>query len=538
MCSLLVIAIFGAFCRVLTAEFTDYDGNLYVTQNFFVQRGLNAESLKWAFTAVYAATWQPLTWLSFMLDHELYGLKPAGYHLTNLLLHIANTLLLFGVLKQMTGSAERSAFVAGLFALHPLRVESVAWVAERKDVLSSFFWMLTMWAYVRYVQFPRIKTYIPVIIFFVLGLMSKPMLVTVPFVLLLLDYWPLGRTLFSRCSSNLVCTRLSNKRLIFEKVPLFILSILSSIIAYIAQERGGALSSLDKMSLGIRLANAAVSYIAYIRQMIWPTNLGVLYPHPRDTIPILQVIGAIFLLIFLSIIVLRLTGRGPYMGVGWAWYLGTLVPVIGFVQIGAHAMADRFTYIPMIGLFVVIAWRLPELAGCIRIDGKKGELEKEQVSCFRFFRFSILPITAIIVFIAFGICSWVQTGYWQNSIALFKRAVGVTHGNSIAMVNLAGVLIREGRINEAKAYLMRAVELRPGARAYNNLGLVAEKEGKIDKAIDYFLEAIKYDPSYIGAYYNLANLLIRERRIEEAVSYHKKQLRSNQRIPTCMSVSP
>ncbi len=350
------------------------------------------------------------------------------------------------------------------------------------------------------------------------------MLVTLPFVLLLLDYWPLCRTVFSRFSSNLICARLNNRNLILEKVPLFIISVVFSVIAYIAQSQSGAVSTLDKIPAGARFANAAVAYVAYIRQMFLPTNLGVLYPHPRDTLPTWQVVGAVLLLILLTLAVLRIMDRKPYVGMGWAWYIGTLIPVVGFVQVGAQAMADRYTYIPLIGLFIIVAWGIPDLVGRVRNNGSKEIPETGQLSYSSFIRCSVLPITAIIIFIALGICSWIQTKYWQNSIELFKRAVAVTHNNCIALVNLSGVLTKEDKINEAKAYLMRAIEIRPDAKAYNNLAIISEKEGKIDEAIAYFLEAIEYDPNYAGAHYNLANLLAREGRLAEAVSHYKQAI--------------
>jgi len=364
----LVVATLLVFWPVLNSEFINLDDGVYVTNNPNVQRGLTLENVKWAFTDTSAGFWHPLTWLSHMLDCQLFGLNPGAHHLTNLLFHLANTLLLFWVLKRMTGRPGASTFIAALFALHPLHVESVAWVSERKDVLSTFFWILTMGLYLRYVEQPGIHRYLLVLLSFTLGLMSKAMLVTLPFVLLLLDYWPLGRLLFKQDSKSSLLPdpgmahyqRLSPLRLVREKIPLLILSGTWCVLTFFAEKSLGAIGGLGTIPLGTRLANAISSYGLYLERTIWPRNLAVFYPYP-DTIPLGQVIMGGFLLVGLSCIVIRYALSRPYLSVGWLWYLGTLVPVIGLVPVGSHVMADRYTYVPLIGLFIMIAMGLPDL---------------------------------------------------------------------------------------------------------------------------------------------------------------------------------
>lgn len=365
VCLILILAIFTVFWQVRSHDFVNYDDDKYVTENRDVKAGLTTQSIIWAFTTTHASNWHPLTWLSHMLDISLFGLNPGWHHLTNLLFHIANTLLLFLILRGMTEEFWKSAFVAALFALHPLHVESVAWIAERKDVLSTFFWMLTILAYAYYVKHPVLRRYLFVLFSFLLGLMSKPMLVTLPFVLLLLDYWPLGR--FQMEESGITRNPKKHKskhpeyqksialRLVREKTPFFVLAGFSSIITFIAQQHGGTVRSLEFLPVKTRVANALISYVAYIGKMIWPFNLAVLYPHPGTTLPMWQTILAGLFLLFISYLVIRKVKKLPYLSIGWFWYVGTLVPVIGLVQVGAQSMADRYTYIPLIGLFI----RLP-----------------------------------------------------------------------------------------------------------------------------------------------------------------------------------
>lgn len=355
---LLILITVTVFCRVVGFDFVGLDEDVYVIENKHVKQGLTGKGIIWAFTTTEACFWHPLVWLSYMLEYTLFGEKPFIYHLTNLLLHIANTLLLFAVLNRMTHSAWGSWFVAALFAVHPLHVESVAWIAQRKDVLSTLFFMLTLLAYVRYVSCQRLGTYLAVTALFALGLMSKPMLVTLPFVLLLIDYWPLCRTGLTNFSS---LKKEQTMTLIAEKVPLLVLSLCSSAIAIFAQKGGGALANLQTFPLGIRLANSLVAYVVYLYKTIWPQSLAVFYPHPGDSLSAWQVVGATLLLAVITFFVLMVGKRVPFIPVGWFWYVVTLIPVIGLVQVGSHAMADRYTYVPLIGIFILITWGVSDL---------------------------------------------------------------------------------------------------------------------------------------------------------------------------------
>jgi len=404
---LLTAAVFGIFRHSIKNDFVNFDDDKYVTCNTHVQAGLTKESVSWALTSVDAKNWHPLTWLSHMLDIQVYGSNPAGHHLTNVLLHVLNTLLLFLALNRMTGHVWRGAFVAALFGVHPLHVESVAWVAERKDVLSAFFWMLTMLAYVRYVEMPKPGRYPLVLLSFALGLMAKPMLVTLPFVLLLLDYWPLDRLKLH-----------SWWKLVVEKTPLFVFAAASSIVTYIVQSKGGAIGILEHLSLGARISNAVVSYMDYIGKMFWPRNLAVFYPYPVHGPPIWEIVGAGAALVCVSILVIRAGGRRPYLPVGWLWYLGTLVPVIGLVQVGRQAMADRYSYVPLIGLFIIVAWGVPDLASRKRW---------------------ILAVAAGPALSALMLCTWFQVGVWRNNITFFEHALASTSDNYVAQNNLASI---------------------------------------------------------------------------------------------------
>ena len=368
ICVFLVVATFAIYSQVQDHEFLNYDDKQYVTDNLKVQAGLTRESVSWAFTISHHATWFPMTWLSHMLDYQLYGSHPKGHHLTSLFLHIANALILFIVLSRMTGALWQSGFVAVIFALHPFNVESVAWVAQRTNVLSTFFWLLTMWAYIRYVEKPNIKRSGLMVLFFALGLMSKPMLVTLPFVLLLMDYWPLRRFKLGQEKGNGdIPEKYTDKgpdilRLVREKIPLFLLATGAGIVTFIVQKSGGALQSMETISLSARLTNAMVSYLEYLEKTVWPKGLAVFYPHPGNALAAWKGILCGLALVGITAIVNQgLLGRHPYLAVGWFWYLGTLVPVIGIVQAGFQAMADRYAYVPLIGIFIIVAWGVPEL---------------------------------------------------------------------------------------------------------------------------------------------------------------------------------
>lgn len=539
---LLIFTTLVVFHQLPRHDFINLDDNLLVYENPQVLAGLTKGGFIWAFTRFHAEYWHPVTWLSHMLDCQLFGLRPGMHHLTSLLFHLANSVLLLLVLRKMTGALWRSAFVAALFALHPLHVESVAWVAERKDVLSGFFWFLTIWAYAYYAERPGLNRYLLVLLSFALGLMAKPMVVTLPFVLLLLDYWPLGRMQLHNVNTedDLTITRSPVSRLVWEKIPLFALTAVMIVATIVVQEKVGALKALEEFSLKTRIANALVSYISYIAKMIWPYNLAVYYPYP-GTIPIWQASGAGLLLICLSVVVIRAAKNRPYLPVGWFWYLGTLVPVIGLIQVGSQAMADRYTYLSLIGLFIMIAWGVPSL-----MEGWRH-------------RQTVLAISTTVLLLGFIMCTWLQVRHWENSVTLFQHTVNVTTRNHFAHNNLGVALTRRGRLDEAISHYSEALRIKPNAaevhnnlanalaargnaeeavshyyealrvnpdyaRAHNNLGNALAGLGRVDKAIDHYQEALRIKPDYAAAHYNLGNVLLSQGSIEEAIRHYKEVL--------------
>jgi Tfp pilus assembly protein PilF len=513
----LIVATFAVFGHVQNHAFLNFDDNAYVTENRQVQSGLTPEGVTWAFTTMYAANWHPLTWLSHMLDCQLYGLNPSGHHLTNLVFHIASTLLLFLVLKRMTGALWRSGIVAALFALHPLHVESVAWVAERKDVLSTFFWMLTMWTYIRYIDRPKLNRYLLVLLFFTLGLLSKPMLVTLPFVLLLLDYWPLRRFQFGQLSEN--CKSPTSKsmnpgdqksialHLFWEKAPFFVLCAASSILTIFAQQKGGAVVPLEYYPFESRIANALVSYVSYVEKMIWPRHLAVFYPY-QEMLPIWKIVGSGLLLIGVSVLVIRAARRRPSLVVGWLWYLGTLIPVIGLVQVGGQAMADRYTYVPLIGLFIMIVWSVPDILAGWR------------------YRKVVLSMSAGLLLSLLMIVTTLQVTHWQNNITLFEHSLDVTSNNYLSHTNLGLALGHQGRIQEAIDHLAESLRIKPDfAETHNGMGVALGHQGRYQEANDHFAEALRIKPDYEEAYSNLGALLLRQGKNEEAIVYFNEALR-------------
>jgi len=508
ICLFLVIAILVVYWQVRNFQFVNYDDRQYVTKNHHVQDGLTIESIKWSFTAIHASNWHPLTWLSHMLDCQIYGMNPGRHHMTNVLLHILNALLLFLVFKRMTGDLWQSGFVAALFALHPLHVESVAWVAERKDVLSTFFLMLTLWSYTRYVEDSEFNKYLLVILFFIIGLMAKPMLVTLPFGLLLFDYWPLKRfQLGSSGDKNHTMKKPFYWGLIWEKTPLFFLSAVSSVGTYLAQKSSGAVHSLASIPFHTRVANAMVSYVSYIGKMIWPNNLAVLYPYPESKM-LWKVAGAGLFLIVVSVIAFRMKRTKPYFVVGWLWYLGTLVPVIGFVQVGVQAMADRYTYLPLIGIFIIIAWGVPDW-----------------VPKWRYRRIGLAATTIAILAILI-ITARLQVRYWSNSVTLFEHALDVTVDNSIAHLNLGEALAEQGKINAAVIHYYEALRIKPGLVApHLNLGVALKEEGKLDEAIDHFTTALRLKPDCAEAQYELGDTLNKKGDFAGAVKHYQEAIR-------------
>jgi hypothetical protein len=479
-----VIITVTAFWQLKDCGFINFDDNLYVYENAYVQSGLNWNSIGYAFSTELAkeSGCTPLVWLSLMLDFQIFGLNPQGFHLMNLLFHVMNTILLFLVLSRMTKRLWLSAFVACLFAIHPLHVESIAWISERKDVLSTFFWMLTMGAYSYYVEHPGFWRYFLVLLFFVLGLMAKSMLVTLPFVLLLLDYWPLQRFVVKKPADPKYKWSLIY-RFLWEKVPLFVLAILTSIVTYFVAQSAGFMRN-EAIPLGVRIGNAFISYIAYMGKMIWPSNLAVPYPHPGFLVP-WQVMGSVFLLIVITLVVIWRAKKFPYLATGWLWYVGTLVPVIGIVQLGGQAMADRFTYIPLIGLFIMVAWGVPDLL-------IKWKHRKE-----------ILLTSYVLTILSLSIITWTQVGYWRNNITLYDHTLKVTDNNFFIYTNRGVAYNSLGNYSQAIDDFSRAIEINPGyALAYYNRGVAYSNLGNYKQAIEDYGRAIEIRPGFALAYIN------------------------------------
>ena len=629
LCLLLAIATLAVFLPVARQGFVSYDDSDYVTENAHVLSGLTRANVVWAFTTGHASNWHPVTWLSHMLDCQLFGTRAGAQHLVSVGFHIANALLLLLLLRRMTGALWRSALVAALFALHPLHVESVAWASERKDVLSGFFFLLTVGAYVRYVEGRRARGkepgkemegeraegrrpkpernpkpevrnpkssggrperqtgnqdaasrflllpppifYVAALLFLALGLMSKPMLVTLPCVLLLLDYWPLRRFELSTLNSQL-STRL---RLLAEKAPFFLLAAASSVITFIVQRKGGAVST--SLPVGGRIANALVSYVRYIGKMFWPVDLSILYPHPGRWLA-WQVIASAALLLAIFVAVLRLARGRPYLAVGWLWFCGTLVPAIGLIQVGIQSMADRYTYLPLIGLFIMLVWWINELIP------------------ERPWRGQALAAGGVSVLAACALLTVRQIQFWRDSEALFGHAVKVTRNNYLAYNNLGFYLSGQGRPAEAMENYRQSLKINPAyddalnnlgyalagqkkyaeaiplyeaalrirpnhaevhnnlgnalsevgkideaiqhylvalaqkpdhADAHNNLGIALAMKGKLDEAIPHFQAAIRAKPGYASAHSNLGNALAAQHRLDEAIKEYKEALRLN-----------
>jgi len=494
---LLVAAVLLVYRSVLDADFVNYDDQAYVTENRHVTVGLVAPSVAWAFTAFEAGNWHPLTWLSHMADCQAFALRPRGHHATSLALHALASLLVFLVMRRLTGGTWRSALVAGLFALHPLNVESVAWVSERKNVLSTVFWLLTLGAYAGYARRPAPGRYLLVALFLSLGLLAKPMVVTLPCVLLLLDVWPLGRVVLGAPDTR---TRL--QALALEKLPLLGLSVLSSLLTVAAQRAGGAVTSLEAIPLGARLANALVSYVAYLGKLFWPRRLAVFYPHPGTSLASPRVALCAVALLFLSALIWRERARRPYLLVGWLWYLGTLVPVIGLVQVGSQAMADRYAYVPLLGIFVMLSFGAGEVAAAY---GRRA-----------------LAAACVLCLAALGVLTARQARLWHDSRSLFAHALDVTEKNYVAETNLGLVDAKELRWEDAIGSFRRALAIRPGhAEARANLGVALAKMGKLDEAIPQLERALKVDPGSSLTHANLG-LALRGRDLPRALEHMRR----------------
>ncbi|MGO9527950.1 MAG: tetratricopeptide repeat protein [Verrucomicrobiia bacterium] len=530
--------MFVVYGQTLHHEFVNFDDEDYVYENSEVISGLTWHGVTWAFTQCSVSNWHPVTWISHMLDCQVYGLNPAGHHLTSVLLHAATTILLFLVLRQMTGALWPSAFVAVVFAVHPLRVESVAWVSERKDVLSGLFFMLTLAAYVRYARNAfSLGRYLLVVLCFAMGLMSKPMLVTLPFVLLLLDYWPLGR--IPPTAPRPVLSAL--RPLVVEKIPLFVLSIASCAVTIRAQ--GEAVATISKAPVALRIGNAAVSYVAYLGQMAWPVRLAPFYPLFANDLPIWKIGSALVLLVGISVAVFSLRQKRPWLLVGWLWYVGMLAPVIGLLQVGNQARADRYTYLPQIGVCLLVAWTARDAFSSRR----RGHL--------------ILGAASLCVIAALMALATIQTSYWRNSMSLWTHALSCTSRNYAACNNLGGVLFERGQAAQAIDEYQKALEIKPdflearfnlanalaslgrsaeaieqyqkafeinpdNANAHNSLGTVLLQQGRTADAIEQYQQALRIKPDFAQAHYNLGNALVSAGRLHDAIDQYQQALRS------------
>ena len=470
ICGLLAGATFALYSSVRHHPFLNLDDDQYVTNNINVQGGVSWDTIRWAFTSYYALNWHPLTWLSHALDVQMFGLDPAGHHEINLLLHVVNVLLLYWVLQRATGYAGRSAMVAALFALHPINVESVAWIAERKNVLSMMFFLLALGAYRWYAAKPDWRRYGVVALLFALGLLAKPQVITLPFVLLLWDYWPLGRMGTAPGWEETV-KRPPEKTfspLLLEKVPLFMLCVASSIVTMKAQAAGGAVASFIKYPLWVRLENALVSYARYLGKFFWPTELAPMYPHPGDSVKFAQVFAAAVLLLVISKLVWDARER-RYLPVGWLWFLGTMVPMIGIVQVGHQAMADRYAYLPFVGLFIMLCWGVPDLLARRKVPR------------------AWLAVASSSVLLVLSVAAHRQLSYWSDNVRLWSRVTQVIGPNLISEERTADELMKRGESEAAMEHYQRAVAIQPTDPASNlALGVYEQSRGQLSEAIQRY----------------------------------------------------
>ncbi len=506
LCAVLLAVTLGLFMQTGNHQFISLDDPQYVTNNPFVKGGITIRNIVWAFTTTTASNWHPLTWLSHMLDVEFFGLNPRGHHLTSVFIHSVATLLLFLLLARITDAPWQSLFVAALFALHPFHVESVAWVAERKDILSSFFWLLTLLFYGGYVKHQGVKFYLLALLSFIAGLMTKPMLVTLPVVMLLLDYWPFNRfrreqTVGETVSGSTLLT------LMKEKVPFLLFSALSALLTLYAQNKGGALKSLESTSFHLRIENAVIAYAKYIGITIWPHDLALLYPFP-SSLPLWQALGSTLLLLCISSVVIRYRRRYPYLLVGWFWFLITLLPVIGLVQVGGQSMADRYTYIPLTGLFIMSSWFVP--------DVMQGWRHRQ----------AVLAILAGIIIFASVLVTWHQLDYWKDNLSLYRHTLQVTTGNYLILNNYGIALAEKGRFEDAILQYQEALRAWPkSATAHVNWGAALAHQGKFPEAIGHYTEALRLIPDYALAHGNMGRALAQIGRIDEAIAHYKEALK-------------
>ncbi|HQG65543.1 MAG TPA: tetratricopeptide repeat protein [Smithella sp.] len=494
----LIVTSVIAFSPVAANEFINFDDNGYITENVRVQQGITLQNVQWALTTTYFSYWHPLTWLSHMLDWHLFGANASGHHLMSLFLHIGSVIFLFLFLYKTTNHIWPAAFAAALFSLHPLRVESVAWASERKDVLNLFFTVLCFYAYAFYADEKKVSRYVLCMLFFVLAVMSKPMAVTLPFVLLLLDYWPLNRW-GNPYHENTKNGFSSVIKLIGEKIPFFCLSLAASAGAIWAQSKEGTVASLDNVPFMIRTSNAIVAYVSYLGKLLWPVNLAVFYPY-EYVLPPWKILFSAAVILVITLIVMYYIRKKPFLFVGWYIYLGTLVPVIGLVQVGSQAMADRYTYVPSLGITFVLAWGIPSI-----IENQK-------------LRKRFLAPVAVIFLSLLMLLTWQQCHYWKNSVTVFIHAISVTKNNALAHNQLGLAFYEQGRDREALYHFDKTILLQPAQdSAYNNRGAIYLKYGRTEQALQDFNKTLAVNPHYVKAYNNRANLYIQERQYRLAM---------------------
>lgn len=515
----LVLAVMTlvVYLPVRNFDFINYDDPEYVAQNVMIQRAPIGEAIKWAFTSAYSFNWHPVTWMSHLLDCRMFGVKPGAHHLVNVVLHIANTILLFGLFRRMTRATWESAFVAGIFAVHPLHVESVAWICERKDVLSTFFWLLTTWAYVQFVQGRGDKArarrwYIVALACFALGLMSKPMLVTLPFTLLLLDFWPLRRMSFGPADGGRGL-QLPFRSLLLEKIPFFFLTVASSLTTFLVQRSEGAVADTQVFPVGLRVANAFISYVRYLGKTFWPDDLMIFYPYP-ETWPVWQSALAAAVIVFISVAVLWKAKAVPFLAVGWFWFIGTLVPVIGLVQVGIQSMADRYMYVPLIGLSIMMAWGLGPVLHS-RLMLARGILGVMIIAC--------LVLTSR------------QLRHWRDSVSVFEHAISIEPNHVMAHVMAGNAYTDRADVEKAMHHYGEALKRSPNfAEVHYNLGNLLMHQSRAGDAVKHYEKAVELRADYIDARANLAVALSSLGRNAEALAHEEAALKQRPDDPTLL----
>lgn len=508
LCLLLCLTVLAVYLQVVDHEFV-FDDIDYVTHNPHVASGITGNNIWWAITSTHSANWHPVTWLSHMTDVQFFGLNPRGHHLTNIIIHSISSVLLLLLLRRVTGLPWQSSFVAALFALHPMHVESVAWVAERKDILSAFFFFLTLLFYAEYIKKKNVGNYILALLSFIMGLMSKQMLVTLPLVMLLMDFWPFKRLQPGTSGEDSRCISDKALPLLREKIPFFVSAILSGIITLYAQNKFGAIKSLYAIPLELRVENALIAYVTYLFKTLWPHDLAVLYPFP-SSFPFWQISGSLLVLLLVSAMTLLLRRRFSYLLAGWLWYLVTLVPVIGLIQVGNQAMADRYSYLPSIGLYIMAAWGVSDL---MKNNGHKVE---------------ILTLLAGVAVIASTTLTWRQLGYWRDNISLYQHTLRLTTGNYLIHYNLGLAFAEKGNLNDAIREYEEALRIRPTyADAHYDLGVALANRGDLDAAIVHYRKAIEIKQDNTDAHVNLGIALASKGWMDIAIQEFQEALRIN-----------